>query len=212
MLVWATSDYPDESRSGLKRDGLQMCSWACACVTNPVTFSLAQTHIRRPFSECYGGFPSAHRRANYHQFSSPGLCTQWQPKCFPCLSSARLSSPLLSCSVCLSVRLSLSSAVCLEACHSLIFQPLDTSMSVTNEGGLNYSTCCVYFSRIIEICLGCNARSCPQKCFSITHTHTHTGTCTFACESKQKRHLVCTTVGVSICVCARVRQAVYRQH
>lgn len=45
-----------------------------------------------------------------------------------------LVSPPL-CSLVLSFCLTLSISVCLEACHSLIFHPLDTSMSVTNERG-----------------------------------------------------------------------------
>lgn len=168
------------------------------CVTNPVTFSLTQTHIRRPFSECYGGFPSAHRGANYHQFSSPGLCTQWQPKCFSCLSSTRLSSPLLSRSVFLSDPLYLCLSWSMSFSH---FPPLGHIHVSYKWEGLNYRTCCVYFSRIIEICLGCNASSCTQKCFSILHTHTYTHRDVHICMWIQaKRHLVCTTVGVSICV------------
>lgn len=116
-----------------------------------------------------------------------------------------LVSPPL-CSLALSVFLSDPLRRCLSWSMSFSHFPALGHIYVSYKWeGLNYRTYCVYFSRIIEICLGCNARSCPLKCFSITHT----GTCTFACESKQKgiwcaRQLVCP----SVCVCVRVHVCV----
>lgn len=63
---------------------------------------------------------------------------------------------------------------------------------------------CVYFSRIIEICLDANGRSCPPKCLNISHTHIHTATRKFACEFKQKA-FGGTAVGViHLCMCVGV--------
>lgn len=128
-----------------------------------------------------------------------------------------LVSPPL-CSLALSVFRSDPLYRCLSWSMSFShFPPLGRIHVSYKWEGPNYRTRHSYFSRIIEICLSCNAGSCPQKCFRITraHTHSHTGTCTFACESKQKgiwwsQQLVCPSVRV--CVRTRVRPAVYRQH
>lgn len=160
------------------------------CVPKSVTICppyFPQNHISCPFSECYGGFPSAYRRPNYHQFRCSAFCTQWQAKCLPCLSSPPL---LLSLSV--FVHISLSDPFCLRACHSLILQPplplppLDTHIHVRGkwEAGGGKLQDSVYFSRIIEICLDANGISCLPKCLNISQTQTCTQK--FACEFKQK--------------------------
>ena len=168
----------------------------CVVTLVAVTFSLAQTHIRRPFSGMLRWVSFCPSRSQLPSVFRSGSMHQMTAKMFP-LSVLRSSLLPFAFSLCLSYCLTLFCTVCLESCHSLIFQPLDTSMSVTNERGWITGLAASF----IEICLGCNARSWPWKCFSITHT----GTRTFACESKQEgiwcaRQLVCPSV--CVCVCA----------
>lgn len=89
----------------------------------------------------------------------------------------RLSSPPLSpsSSPSLYLTLSLSRSVSKRVILSFPTPPTTplthTSTSVRNERGGKLQDC-VYFSRIIEIRLDANGRSCPPKCLSISHTHT----------------------------------------
>lgn len=154
-------------------------------------------HISWLFPECYGGFPSAHRRPNYHQFCRSAFCTQWQEKCFPCLSSPFLSSPFaISLSSSASLYLTLSPLLRRKACHSLIpsnthpYTHTHTHIRVSEKRERGKLQDCVYFSRIIEICLDANGRSCPPKCLNISHTHTYTQRHANLHVNSSKRHLV----------------------
>ena len=113
---------------------------------------------------------------------SPPLCSL-SPSSSPSLYLDPLS-PALSRSVSFS--------------HSL--PPSRTSVSVRNERGGKLQDC-VYFSRIIEIRLDANGRSCPPKCLSISRAHTraHTQICMWiqAKGIRWAQRLVCP----SVCVC-----------
>lgn len=187
---------------------MTVCVYLCVCDSDSVTsLSLPQTHISQPFSECYGGFPSAHRRPNYHQFCCSAFCTQWQAKCVPCLSSPPLSSPSLSLHPRLRLSiLTLSPPLCLKACHSLIlFPPHAHPCQWEMREGENYRTVCI-FPELLKSALMLMADHVRRSAWAFrAHTQTHTHK--FACEFKQKafgghnRTLVCPSVCVFVGVC-----------
>lgn len=172
------------------------------CVSHQICHNLSLSlcyRIRRPFSEFYGGFPSAHWRPNYHQFVLLRISHRVTGEMFP--SSVLVFPPLplsLALRFCLCLSIWPSIPVFLKACHSLATHThicADTHTSAGNERGGKLQDCvCFFFSRIIEICLDANGRSCPPKCLNISHTHTHTATQRFACEFKQ-----ITFGGTSVC-------------
>lgn len=155
-------------------------------------------HISWLFPECYGGFPSAHRRPNYHQFCRSAFCTQWQEKCFPCLSSPFLSSPFaISLSDPLSSAPSQSVSFSYPLQHTHIHTR--TSVSVRNERGENYRTVCI-FPELLKSALMLMADHVHQSAWTFL-THTYTQRHANLHVNSSKRHLVARRLVLSIRVC-----------